>query len=72
MDTLGLTGHEIFTIEGLSDDISPGSEVTVHARSEDGSSLTFQAIARLDTPIEVDYYRNGGILHTVLRSMIEG
>jgi aconitate hydratase len=71
VDTLGLTGREVFTIEGLSDDIAPKSEVTVHALREDGSTLTFKAIARLDTPIEVEYYRNGGILHTVLRNMME-
>jgi aconitate hydratase len=70
VDTLGLTGREVFTIEGLSDKITPKSELTVHARREDGSTLTFQVIARLDTPIEVDYYRNGGILHTVLRNMM--
>jgi aconitate hydratase len=72
VDTLGLTGRELITIEDLGDEIAPRSQVTVHARKEDGSSLTFRAIARLDTPIEVEYYRNGGILHTVLRSMIEG
>jgi aconitate hydratase len=72
VDTLGLTGREVFTIEGLGDDIAPKSELTIHARREDGSVLTFQAIARLDTPIEVNYYRNGGILHTVLRNMMEG
>jgi aconitate hydratase len=72
VDTLGLTGREVFTIDGLSDSLTPRSEVTVHARKEDGSTLTFKAIARLDTPIEVEYYRNGGILHTVLRNMMEG
>jgi aconitate hydratase len=71
VDALGLTGRELFTIEGLSDEIAPKRELTVHARREDGSTLSFQAIARLDTPIEVDYYRNGGILHTVLRNMME-
>jgi aconitate hydratase len=72
VDALGLTGREVFSIEGLSEDIAPKSELTVHARREDGSTLTFQAITRLDTPIEVDYYRNGGILHTVLRNMMAG
>ena len=43
----------------------------MHARKEDGSSITFKAIARLDTPTEVNYYRNGGILHTVLRNLLE-
>ncbi len=71
VDSLGLTGREIFSIEGLSDQMQPGSLVTVRAEKEDGSeAVTFQAIARLDTPVEVNYYRNGGILHTVLRNML--
>jgi aconitate hydratase len=70
VDNLGLTGREIYSIQGLSDDMAPKSEVTVVARKEDGSQVVFKAIARLDTPIEVNYYRNGGILHTVLRSML--
>jgi aconitate hydratase len=69
-DTLGLTGHETFSTEGLNNDITPKSEVVVRARRVDGSQITFSAIARLDTPIEVSYYHNGGILHTVLRNML--
>ncbi|OGO35877.1 MAG: aconitate hydratase 1 [Chloroflexi bacterium RBG_16_57_11] len=71
VDTLGLTGREVFTIEGINENITPRSEVTVSAFREDGSTLAFTAIARLETPIEVNYYRNGGILHTVLRNLIE-
>jgi aconitate hydratase len=70
LDSLGLTGKELFSVEGLSNAIQPKSEVTVRAQGEDGSLLSFQAIARLDTAVEVDYYRNGGILHTVLRNML--
>ena len=70
VDSLGLTGKETFTIEGLHDDLAPKSEVTVRAQREDGSQIEFHAIARLDTPVEVNYYRNGGILHTVLRNML--
>ena len=70
IETLGLTGKEQFSILGLSDQLLPKSEVSVVAHKEDGSQLQFQAIARLDTPIEVSYYRNGGILHTVLRNML--
>ncbi len=70
VDSLGLTGRETFTIQGLSDDMAPKSEVTVVARKEDGGQIAFKTIARLDTPVEVNYYRNGGILHTVLRSML--
>jgi aconitate hydratase len=70
LDSLGLTGKEIFSVGGLSNAIQPKSIVTVRAQREDGSELTFQAIARLDTPVEVNYYRNGGILHTVLRNLL--
>jgi aconitate hydratase len=70
VETLGLTGNEIFSIEGLSDDIQPMSDLTLHARKPDGSEIHFEVIARLNTPVEVNYLRNGGILHTVLRSMI--
>jgi len=67
---LGLTGREIYDIEGLSDEIRPGQMVTVRATSDDGSVQTFEAAVRLDIPIEVEYYRNGGILQTVLRQML--
>jgi aconitate hydratase len=70
IDSLGLTGQERFTIEDMTDDMEPLSEVTVRAARPDGSQISFKAIARLNTPLEVDYYRNGGILHTVLRKMI--
>jgi aconitate hydratase len=69
-ESLGLTGHEIFNLLGLHDGMAPLSPVTVEAARPDGSSLRFQAVARLDTPLEVEYYRNGGILHTVLRNMV--
>jgi aconitate hydratase len=69
IETLGLTGKEIFHIQNLNDDLLPQSEVTVRAEKEDGSSVVFQAVVRLNTPMEVEYYRNGGILHTVLRNL---
>ncbi len=69
--TLGLTGQEVFTVAGLSDAIRPRSEVTVTAVAPDGSRKTFTAIARLDSAVEVNYYRNGGILPTVLRSLLK-
>jgi aconitate hydratase len=71
-DSLGLSGTEVFEIEGLSDEIAPKSVVNVRARKEDGSQVAFKAIARLDTPVEINYYRDGGILHTVLRSLLAG
>lgn len=70
VDMLGLTGREVISLEGLHDQIQPREEITVNAKREDGTLITFQAIARLETPIEVEVYRNGGILHTVLRSML--
>ena len=69
VEELNLTGKETFDIEGLSDDMEPNSEVNVTAVAEDGSKKTFKVITRLDTEIDVEYYRNGGILHTVLRNM---
>ncbi|MEA2031044.1 MAG: aconitate hydratase AcnA [candidate division Zixibacteria bacterium] len=67
-ENLGLTGHELYTIDGLSNDLHPKQEVNVKAVSKDGEK-TFRMVVRLDTPIEIEYYRNGGILHTVLRKM---
>lgn len=69
--TLGLTGQEVFDITGIAGEVEPGQEVTVCARREDGSEVSFSAVARLDTPVEVAYYRNGGVLHTILRRMVQ-
>ncbi|MGG3509356.1 aconitate hydratase AcnA [Paenibacillus lautus] len=68
--SLGLNGRETFDILGLSNDVKPGQELTVIATREDGTQFEFQAIARLDSMVDVDYYHNGGILQTVLRQMI--
>jgi aconitate hydratase len=70
LKSLGLFGKEIYNIEGLSNDISPRSEVTVIAQPLKGKPVVFKAIARLETKLEVEYYCNGGILHTVLRNMM--
>ncbi|MUT66931.1 aconitate hydratase AcnA [Paenibacillus sp. NEAU-GSW1] len=67
---LGLTGFETFDIVGLSNDVQPGDKVKVVATKEDGTTTEFQVIVRLDSLVDVDYYRNGGILQTVLRQMI--
>jgi aconitate hydratase len=69
--SLGLTGQEVFDIAGLDDSISPRSEVTLTATSPEGSRRSFQAVARLDSIVEVNYYRNGGILPSVLRSLLK-
>lgn len=68
--SLGLTGHEHYDIIGLDDNVKPGQHLTVRATAEDGTVKEFTVITRIDTPIEVDYYRNGGILQTVLRGML--
>ena len=64
--SLGLTGHEVFDI-AIPDDLAPGCSVPVSATKDDGSSVEFCAVCRLDTPVEVRYWNQGGILHTVLR-----
>ncbi|MEO5989651.1 MAG: aconitate hydratase AcnA, partial [Candidatus Eisenbacteria bacterium] len=69
-DSLGLTGRETFDIVGLTGELEPRQKVTVRAKREDGPVMEFTAIARLDTPVDVDYYRNGGILQTVLRNLV--
>ena len=69
VETLGLTGEEVFNIEGLST-MRPKEIVTVRARQADDSVVEFKAIALLNTDVEVNYYRNGGILHTVLRNLV--
>ena len=67
-EQLGLTGEEEFDIAGLDDDLQPGQEIEVGARGE-GGETRFTTVCRIDTPVEINYYRNGGILHTVLRRM---
>jgi aconitate hydratase len=70
--SLGLTGKETFDITGIEKGLEPGGTVEVLARSEDGEVKGFQANVRLDSDIDLDYYRNGGILQTVLRKMARG
>jgi aconitate hydratase len=70
IETLGLTGKELFSIQGMNDDMKPKSQLEVKAEKEDGETVSFNVIVRLDTPIELIYYRNGGILHTVLRRLV--
>jgi aconitate hydratase len=73
-EKLGLTGHEVFDLAGLSDGIASGfangRTIKVRARREDGSTVEFDTVARIDTPQEVQYYRHGGILHYVLRQLV--
>ncbi len=67
--SLGLSGHETYDIP-IGDDIQPMDTLTVTATDENGVATRFDVAVRLDTPVEVDYYRNGGILHTVLRNFL--
>jgi aconitate hydratase len=67
--SLGLDGRETYSILGIGDGLSPRRSVTVMADRDDGRSIRFEAIARLDGPIEVGYYRGGGILPAVLRRL---
>jgi len=71
-ESLGLTGFETFSISGISEDLYPGKKMAVTVMDTDGGQREFHATCRLDTPVEVEYYRNGGILQTVLRQMISG
>ncbi len=68
--TLGLTGEETFSISGLVEGLAPSAALPVHARRPDGGAVDFQVRARIDTPVELEYFRNGGILQTVLRSIL--
>ncbi len=69
-ERLGLDGSEVFDIEGLHDGLLPRSILNVQARKADGRVIEFKVEALLNTPVEVEYYRNGGILHTVLRRLL--
>ena len=66
----GLDGHEVYTIRGIAD-LKPGAVLPVEAKKADGSTVAFQAVARVDSPIEIDYLRHGGILQMVLRNLTQ-
>ena len=75
--SLGLTGEEVYDIPGLTNRLKPGSELTVRATLPGGTAGTdkvteFRVRVRIDTPVELEYYRNGGILQTVLRKLLAG
>jgi aconitate hydratase len=69
--SLGLTGLGTFEIT-LDNDLKPGQDVMVKVTNREGDPVEFIATCRIDTPVEIEYYRNGGILHTVLRQMLKG
>ncbi len=70
-ESLGLTGKENFSITGISDGLSPLKMLEVKAIKEDGNRVSFSVVCRLDSEIEVEYYKNGGILHYVLRGFLK-
>jgi len=70
-EKLGLTGNESFSITGIAQDIKPLKKVQVIAKKDDGTEIKFDAIARMDSDIEIEYYRHGGILQYVLRHFLE-
>jgi aconitate hydratase len=67
--SLGLTGDEIYDVTGISDGLKPNGRVKIVATRPDKSKIEFEAIARIDSAVELEYYRNGGILQTVLRRL---
>jgi len=69
-ESKGLSGRETLTIRGLAGEFKPRQDVTVELERPDGSSTSLVVTARLDTPVEINYYRNGGILQTVLRKLV--
>ncbi|MBF0522376.1 MAG: aconitate hydratase AcnA [Candidatus Omnitrophica bacterium] len=69
-ETLGLKGNEIFDFEGIDNNLMPRKIIQVSAKTSDGFIKKFAMTVRLDTLVEIDYYRNGGILQTVLRKML--
>ena len=69
--TLGLTGFESYTIQGLDESLKPRQRLTVVAKGKDGEKR-FEVLARIDTPEEMSYYRHGGILPYVLRQLVGG
>ncbi len=70
VESLGLTGREGLTVRGISGELKPRQDVVVEVERPSGDRSTFVVTARLDTPVEINYYRNGGILQTVMRKMV--
>jgi aconitate hydratase len=70
-ETLALDGTEVFSLPNLGDDIQPGQDLDLVIQHTDGASVTVQAKVRIDTQIEVEYFRNGGILPYVLRQILQ-
>ncbi len=71
-DTLRLTGVETYDVEGIGGGLRPRQHVRVRATREDGTQATFETLVRIDAPVEVEYYRHGGILNMMLRQLLRG
>ena len=67
--TVGLHGEEVFSIAGIAEDLTPGKTLTVKVAKKDGGKIQFQVKCRIDTPVELKYFKHGGILHYVLRGL---
>ena len=70
VESLGITGEETFDLKGIEGEIRPQQEVTLVIRRNSGETREAQVLLRIDTPIEVDYYKHGGILPFVLRQLL--
>jgi aconitate hydratase len=70
-ESLGLTGDEIYDVDGIAEGLEPGKTVTVTVKSRDGQERRFDTRVRIDSAVEVDYYRHGGVLQMVLRRLLE-
>jgi aconitate hydratase len=68
-EVLGLTGRERFSISGIAAGLTTGKHLTVRASAEDGTAVEFAVLTRIDTAVELEYYRHGGILQYVLRQL---
>ncbi len=72
LESLGLGGRERLDVRGIAGGLEPGKKLMVHATADGGEKVEFSVVARLDTPVEVDYFRHGGILPFVLRQLARG
>ena len=70
VDSLGITGNETYDLKGLEGEIRPQMQATLVINRADGTTRESQVLLRIDTPIEVDYYKHGGILPFVLRQLL--
>jgi aconitate hydratase len=71
-ESLGLSGEEVFDIGGIASDLKPGKHVEIVARDGSGKERRIELVVRIDTVVELDYYRHGGILQYVLRQLLQG